>query len=181
MTEFICRVDARDRIAFVDANWTQFAVENGLAHLTAEEVAGVPLWRYVSDVTTRHFYDILLQRVRRTGRSIAVPFRCDAPDRRRFMCMTILPLADGALEFRSELLREEPRPKVDLLDTAFPRGPNFVEMCSWCKKVKAPDWVEVEEGVARLGVFDEPRLPRVSHGICPDCSRVLRQQLTKPA
>ena len=95
------------------------------------------------------------------------------------MRMTILPLPDKGLEFRSELLREEPRPKVDLLDPALPRGTDFLEMCSWCKKVKAPDWVEVEEGVARLGLFQEPGLPRVSHGICPDCSRVLRRQITK--
>lgn len=181
MTDFICRVDAADRIAFVNANWTQFAVENGLAQLTAKEVAGVSLWRYVSDSATRHLYGIFMQRVRQTGRSVTVPFRCDAPDRRRFMRMTIRPLAEGGLEFHSELLREEPRSKVSLLDQAIPRGTDMLEMCSWCKKVKAPDWVEAEEGVARLKLFDTPQLPQVTHGICPDCSQVLRQELKRPA
>ena len=31
-------------------------------------------------------------------------------------------------------------------------------------------WVEVEEAVNVLRLFDKPRLPRISHGICAPCS-----------
>ncbi|HEU6447498.1 MAG TPA: PAS domain-containing protein [Verrucomicrobiae bacterium] len=176
MHPFICRVDSEDKIIFVDAHWTQFAGENG-SDLTPKAVIGNSLWIYMSDVTTRHLYRIFMHRVRHHRRDIMVPFRCDAPDRRRFMRMTLRPLSDDGVEFSSELLREEPRQKVNLLDATFPRRTDFLEMCSWCKKVKAPDWVETEEGVARLRLFDAPQLPWVSHSVCPECDKSLLELL----
>lgn len=177
MLEFVYRVDAEDKITFVDANWTPFAIENGLSRLTSAEVSNRLLWDFLSDITTRHLYRVFMHRVRGTGSEISFPFRCDAPDRRRFMKMTMRPLPESGLEFCSQILREELRPKVNLLDPNFPRRKDFVQMCSWCKKIKAPDWVEVEEGVARLDLFDAPQVPWVSHSICPDCAQALEKEL----
>lgn len=179
MPEFICRVNEEDQIVFVDESWMRFASENGLAFLTVEKILGVPLLDFISDVTTRHLYRVLMHTVRRTGQEISFPFRCDAPDRRRFMRMTIRSLPTKEIEFRSEIVREEIRAKVNLFDPSIPRRSDFVVMCSWCKKIKAPDWVEVEEGVARLKLFDSDRLPRVSHGICPTCERGMELQISR--
>lgn len=179
MAEFICRVSADDRIVFVDDEWTRFAIENGAAHLAGDRVMGTLLWDHLSDITTRHLYRIFMHRVREGGISIELPFRCDAPDRRRFMRMRIQPLPDSGVEFRSELLHEELRTKVDLLDVRYPRREDFVMMCSWCKRVQAPDWVEVEEGVVRLKLFDVDKLPWVSHGICPDCERGMEEEIRR--
>jgi hypothetical protein len=177
MSEFIYRVNAEDNIVSVDANWTRFAVENGLALPIAEKMAGNSLWDYLSDLTTRHLYRIFMHRVRQSGHDIMVPFRCDAPDRRRFMRMTIARLPDSGVEFRSVLLHEEPRAIVPLLDPGVPRRADFLEMCSWCKKIRAPDWMEVEEAVERLKLFEATPLPWVSHGCCPDCEHRLEQEL----
>jgi hypothetical protein len=168
MQVFICRIDSEDKIVFVDGHWLQFAGENGF-NLGLENIVGKPLWEFLSDLTTRHLYRIFARRVRQSGKSLTMPFRCDAPDRRRFMQMTILRLPENGLEFLSQLLREEPRPVVPLLAPEFPRTHEMIEMCSWCKKIKAPDWVEVEEGVLRLKLFDKEKLPWVSHSICPQC------------
>lgn len=64
MREFICRVDAKDRITFVDASWVSFAAENGFPSLTLESVKGRLLWDYISDATSRHFYQVLAKKVR---------------------------------------------------------------------------------------------------------------------
>ena len=174
MREFICQVDAKDRITFVDANWVAFAAENGLPALTAEAVTGELLWDYLSDETSRQFYKIFMADVRKTRRGITVPFRCDGPKCRRFMKMSILPLAGGAVEFRSVLIREEARPKVNLFDPDFPRTKGFLTVCAWCKKVKASDWVEAEDAMQQLKFFDRLQLPQITHGICEDCIRTLK-------
>jgi len=177
MRQFICRVDAADRIVFVDASWVAFAAENGAPALTAASVQGTALWNYVSEEVTREFYRIFARKVRATGRTIVVPFRCDGPECRRFMEMSILPLAGGGLEFHSVLLREEARPRVDLLDLDFPRTDQWLTLCAWCKKAKVAGWVEVEEAVRQLGLFESARLPRITHGVCPACEQAFESAL----
>lgn len=56
-------------------------------------------------------------------------------------------------------------------------------MCGWCKKVALPDdrWVEVEEAVKVLQLFDAPRLPRISHGICRECLDAFEMPLAETA
>ncbi len=171
MRQFICRVDAEDRIAFVDASWVAFAKENGTPALTAESVRGVSLWNYISESVTQEFYRIFMRKVRATGRTIVVPFRCDGPECRRFMEMAIVSLGAGALEFRSALLREEARPRVDLLDPDFPRTEQWLTQCAWCKRVNVAGWMEVEEAVRQLGLFEQARLPRITHSVCPACKQ----------
>jgi hypothetical protein len=173
MQQFIYRVDAQDRITFVDANWLSFAAKNGLPALTAEAVGGKVLWDFITEPTSRQFYKIFAAQARATGHIITVPFRCDGPEQRRFMKMFIVPQPEGALEFRSLLEREEARPRVDLFDAKTPRTGEFISVCAWCKQVKAADWVEAEVAVQELQLFNRPRLPQISHGICPDCSKAL--------
>ena len=169
MKEFICQVDAEDRITFVDANWVSFAAENAAPALTLEAVKGRLLWDYIADQTSRHLYQSLVLRVRKTGETVSVPFRCDGPDCRRFMNMFIVSLEAGAVEFHTVLLREESRPRVDLLDPDFPRTDKFIIMCAWCKKVQAVEWLEVEEAARQLHFFEQPRLQQITHGVCPAC------------
>ena len=176
MREFICRVDAVDRITFVDESWVPFAVENGLPSLTAGSVSGRLLWDYVSEPISQQLYRMLAGKVRKTGRALDVPFRCDAPECRRFMKMIIQPLAGGGLEFRSVLLREEARPRMELFNVNFPRNNDYLTVCAWCKKVRASRWLEVEEAVRELRLFDQPRLPRITHGVCPDCEQAINAE-----
>ncbi len=176
MRQFVSQVDAKDRFTFVDENWVAFAVENGRPDLTAENVTDTSLWDHVTDRNTRQFYRIFMTKVRQTGRPLQLPFRCDAPACRRFMEMNILGLGGGGLEFRSLLLREESRSQVALLDRGFPRSPGLIVMCAWCKKVRTSRWLEAEDAVRELKLFDRETLPRVSHSICPECSRVLTEK-----
>jgi len=170
-------LDAEDRITGVSSEWVAFACENQAADLTLEHVVGQPLLEFISDEETRLIYQVLLSKVRTTGHSLRVKFRCDSPALRRFMELEIAPLDEGALCLGGRLLKAEPREAVPLLDTNQPRSDEILTICGWCKRVHLPEaWVEVEEAVERMQLFEQPRLPRLSHGICPACDLKMREE-----
>lgn len=157
-------------IAFNDA-WRAFAVENGAPELANDAVIGQPLWRYITNPETVHLYQRLLQSVRADRRPIRVPFRCDAPSLRRFMELEMAAEDNDGVRFSVVTLRLEARPPVVLLDAALARSGGMLRMCSWCKQIELGEgaWVEVEEAVRRLRLFDHATLPHITHGMCDAC------------
>lgn len=163
------RINDRDEFTWVGENWAGFALSNRAPELAPELVLGRPLWQFVTDWTTEHLYRQLLVVVR-AGRPVSFPFRCDAPEERRFMEMSIRPEAGGGLLFETRALSLEARPAVALLERAGPRadGP-LLRSCGWCKRVDVGGaWAEVEEAVRRLRLFEQEP-PPVTHGMCEDC------------
>jgi hypothetical protein len=87
------------------------------------------------------------------------------------MQMQVSRLPDAGYEFVSTLLREESRDFQALYSASTERSDDLVRSCGWCKKIAIPQeqWVEVEEAVEVLRLFDRQSLPRITHGICPQC------------
>ncbi|HTH46985.1 MAG TPA: hypothetical protein VMB21_05700 [Candidatus Limnocylindria bacterium] len=168
---FIYRIDAQDRVSFANGDWYAFARENGASELTASALIGRPLSDFLCHTETKHLLEILIQKVRRTQMTMVLPYRCDSPDCRRFMELTVLPLPQSEVEFRSRILREERREAVRLLGADTARTEASLTMCGWCKKIALPDgrWEEVEVAVAELDLFAAPSLPQIFHDICPQC------------
>ncbi len=164
-------LDRDNRLSFLSDQWSVFAADNQAAHLTSTFVINKPVFAFISDESSRHLYRILITRTRQENASFRFPFRCDAPDRRRFMEMEIFPLANESIGFRSCILKEEAREPVALLDAGAARSDEFVKVCSWCKKVELnpSDWAEVEDAITRLGLFNAVELPSLTHGMCPAC------------
>jgi hypothetical protein len=134
----------------------------------------MPLFGYVSGSETQEIVRFLLARAR-SGRRIAVAFRCDSPTRRRHLRLELTPSPDGSVRCSSTVLSEEEREAQPLLDPAVPRTGEILYVCSWCRRVAVDArWLDVEEAVEALGLFLQPALPAISHGICPDCSHTLR-------
>lgn len=181
--EFIYRVDAKDRIVFANAAWYDFATENGAAILLPEAVVGVSLWSFVCNAETKQLFAVLLKKVRDSGHSVTLPYRCDGPDCRRFMELKISRETSEEIEFRSRIVRLELRPWVRLLQDQVERNDKLLSMCGWCKKValRKDHWVEVEEAVNVLQLFDAARLPQITHGICPKCSNAFRERVDQLA
>lgn len=172
---FVLHVDADGRIRHVNDAWLSFGREN---HLPQDRpVLGRELLAFIADTTTQQLYATLLERVRRVRQPMTFPFRCDSPALRRFMEMQMRPLADGAVEFRSRIVRSEPRPPVALLDPAVLRSEQLIRMCGWCKQVAIPDWVEVEVALLRMNWFQQSRLPGLTHGICPACDQRMTAEI----
>lgn len=166
------RISADGRIDSIEGPWDRFARENGAPGL--RRPVGDRLLDHVTGASVRAVLESLLDRARGVGRPLELSYRCDAPDRRRFMRLRLEPEASGALMIRSRVLREEPRPPVRLLEPDAARSDDLLRICAWCKRVEADGaWLEVEEAVERLGLFDRPALPELTHGVCDACSRDL--------
>ncbi len=168
-------------ITSVDAQFASFARENGAPEL-ADAVLGRPLVTFLAGPEVRSLYETLMERVRVRREEVEFPFRCDAPDLRRFMRMRVEPLDDGGLCFTATLERAEPREPVppewlmSRLDT--PAEADIVALCSWCKRVRDDDgsWQEVEEVMGR-GLLDRDRPVAISHAACPACEAEMLARL----
>lgn len=173
----VYRVDAQDRLVFVNDEWDRFAAANAGQACLSAKVLGRPLWDFVSDRTTRLLYGNLLAKVR-AGGSVRFPFRCDSPDCRRFLEMAAVPAGRGAVEFTVRTAALEPRPALALLDPAIPRDEELLRVCGWCKKVEIDGlWYETEVAVAKLGLFGAHALPLVTHGMCLECEAAMSKTL----
>lgn len=161
------RIDGSDTIVFTNEGWFEFARLNGLAK---PNVLGTSLWSHITDKTTAHLYQTIVQRLRR-GRNVAqVSFRCDAPGERRFMVLEMKAEDGGAILFRSVTCEARNRLPVSLIDATVARNGRFLTMCSWCKRVLlAAQWVETEIAMEQLGLLASGALPQITHSICPAC------------
>jgi hypothetical protein len=167
-------IDEHDHLVKVDQGFYSFAEENGWDE--AGTSLGRSLWDYVAGEDLKKIQRLLLRRLRDEVRDVELPFRCDGPDVRREMDIRILARPGGrAVLFSARLRSEEERDAFQpLLDPAARRGDETLSMCGWCDRFEVEgEWLEVEEAARRLGLFERTEMPTLSHGICPDCNRML--------
>jgi hypothetical protein len=175
MSELEYCVNAEDQISSVNEEWLSFAEANEGKALLPPAILGRSLWDFIGDMETQHIYGVLHTRVRTLGTPVRLSFRCDGPGRRRLLQLDILPQRDQELRYRVRTLKQEVRVPVPLLDPQRPREGSFVTMCGWCKRIAVSPrrWLEVEEAVAVLGIFDETHPPQLTHGVCEQCNESL--------
>jgi hypothetical protein len=180
MSEYRYVIDAEDRIIEVSENWLSFAQENQAGESChPDRVINRPIWQFMDGFETKDLYRLVFSTVRGQGKAVTLPYRCDAPDRRRFLELDIVPVPREHLQFISRIIREELRESVELLRPDLPRSNELVKMCCLCKKVELPanDWVEVELAIVSLRLFEGDAPPRISHGYCPACHEVVMAQI----
>ena len=155
------RIDADDRLVWVDEWWLAFACENGAPHLDAASVLNRPLWDFVSGDGTRRLFEEIHARVRENGQSVTVPFHCDSPSLQRHMRLKVSSAGENALSYESALFRAKPQRYMSLLDERVERSDSLLTMCSCCKRalLESVGWLELEDVVIRLRVFDIPEVP----------------------
>jgi len=165
------RIGPDDRIVQVDEEFARFARDNGAADL-AREALGSLLWEHLTGAGIEALYRQLLGRVREDERTIRVPFRCDAPDERRFMSLAIGPgETPGEIDFEAYLIRAECRDPVPLWDSTVLRDDeSLLATCAWCKRVRLGEWIDAEDAVVRLRLFERTLVPALTHGICEECA-----------
>ena len=167
-------IDQHDHLIRVDQGYYLFAEENGWSE--AGTSLGRSLWDYVAGDEMVKLQRLLVRRIRDEVGDVELPFRCDGPEVRREMKIRIVARPGGRVVLFSARLRSEEERELPqwLLDPATPRSEEVLEMCGWCDRFEVDgEWVEVEEAARRLGLFNRPRLPALSHGICPDCNEML--------
>ncbi len=178
MDNIVYHVDAGQRLTYANRAWDVFATENDAPDLISDRILGKRLDSFISDPGTRDFYREALARAF-DGRVFEFSLRCDSPERRRLLAMRIQE-TDAEVVFETRLIRQTPRPfRIELLRRGAPRNQDFVKVCGWCKRMNTrfAVWQELEIAVANFDFFKRPALPMISHGICPDCSKKLSEQL----
>ncbi|GMW00774.1 MAG: hypothetical protein AMXMBFR84_19110 [Candidatus Hydrogenedentota bacterium] len=171
----VYRVDRDDSIVYVNAEWERFAQENAGGLLVTAKIIHTSIWDHVTDSITIELYREIMRGVRE-GRPVQFTFRCDAPDLRRLLTMSIQPLDKGGVEFTTTLIRAESRTYQRVLEPAGAGGVTTLNCCSWCKRFEVRgSWVEVEDAVEQLKLFERANMPLTSHGICADCFRRMKE------
>ena len=147
--------------------WDAFALPNDAPELASGAVLGQPIMSYVVGIEARHLTRALIDRALAAGR-VKVPFRCDSPGERRTMRMTVQATGDG-VEFGTRIEATERRPS-HLLGRDEDRADDLVAVCAWCKRMRVGTaWLELEAAAEALPLFEDARMPTVTHGICERC------------
>ena len=171
-------IDEDDVITHVDREWSEFATDNGTTRLDSTSVVGTSIWQYFAGEEVQQLYHQVFRQVRRLRSPASIPLRCDSPGTRRFLRLSVESLPESGLRLTVVTEHLEDRSPVALLDSNVRRNSEFLPICGWCKKIRLSDqtWVEVEETVNSLRLFDSP-LPQLSHGLCRDCSDQMRRDI----
>ncbi len=168
----IYRIDNKNIIDRLSDNWQIFAEENFGGEICKPiNVIGSPLFDFITGLETKYLYKIILRRARDRMRASTFGYRCDSPEKRRFLDLSIIPLKHKAVEFWSQVVRTESRETVVLLKNDIERSDEIVRICSMCKKIAVSDteWAEVESAIIKLKLFEKERMPKLTHGLCQSC------------
>ena len=163
-------IDTDDRLVWVNAEWTEFALKNDGREILPENVIGRSLWDFITDDPTKELYHALVDQVR-TGQPVELVIRCDASERRRLIEMGVTQQPDGQVEFKTVLLASKPRAPQRLFAKSTPRDARHILVCSWCDMVNVDveKWFEVEAAMEYLQLTDAPELPSINPVVCPTC------------
>lgn len=172
-------IDRSDVVVAVGGGWDHAARVGEAGELVA--LGSRPrLWDTMGDPQLQDLWRTIVSRVRSTGEALEVDFRCDAPDERRWFRMTVTPLADDGVHFRSTPTFTMERPEVMALGrhTERDHGLGAFVVCSWCAEGAADsgedpevaEWLPIEELLARHRLLEHQPAPTVSYGICPRCA-----------
>ena len=174
------RINSREEITFINDEWFRFAADNNALELVRDNILNCSLWDFISDEKVKHIYQEILRRVN-SGHFMKFKLRCDSPEMRRIIEISITPLKDGEVQFDSKIIWTEARMNPILFKQNVPRTDNLVIICSWCNKIETRNgnWQEVEEAVETLRLFELETLPLTSHGMCGACFEKVTSELDK--
>jgi len=177
--EFHYEIDEANRVTDVDRPWLAFARANGAPELTREAVIGAGLFRFVAGWEAVRHYGELFDALRSSRSSATLPFRCDSPETRRYMQLTMQANTKRHVRLVGRLLQREAREAVPVLDPKVPRDGHWLVICSMCLQLETDSggWSEIEAALSDPHVVPEPGLPRLSHTLCPSCARHFRDAI----
>lgn len=152
----------------------------GAPALTEAAIRGTSIWDHMHGEGVHHLMRKLIGHVRQTRQQIVVPFRCDAATTRILMELMITPADKEGLHVSTCVVRTEERVVPILFDETVVFSNGWVVFCSWCNCIKVSEelWLEVEDAIKVLELFDDVnKRPQVTHGICDECATVVLDDL----
>jgi hypothetical protein len=170
---YVYRIDACDKICFVNSDWLRFAVDNDAPELDAARVIGASLWDHVQGEEVQRLYRELFIALRARVAELVIPFNCDSPTMVRNMTLTLRTLQGGHIELEGRIHSAVEREPVRLLDRRSPRAAKNVAICSCCRRLQVRDeWVAIDAALVRYRWMTVTPAPQLVEAICPKCQRL---------
>jgi hypothetical protein len=95
--------------------------------------------------------------------------------------MQITVAARDEVDLQTKLISSQPRIEVGLMHSATIRSGALLTICGWCMRVPVTGtWLEIEEAIPALGLFEASAMPQLSHGMCPACYDTMMTALDDP-
>lgn len=162
-------LDAENRIIAIQGAWDEFAIDNNGDEITANNVIGKSLLRYVTGKVTRNALLNLLAKVRCHHVTAVMDYRCDSPSSKRWMRMTLTSEPKGHIRVTCQLIRQQAYTQVVQITCASERNKYTVVRCSLCNRINQQDgWYEVEDLANKHQCFHW----LVIYGLCPNCKEM---------
>jgi len=170
-------INHRELIVDIAGEWISFAQNNDAKTLLPNVVIGKSLWSFIAGVEVQDMYRQMIERVRETASPIDFSYRCDAPDRRRYMHMEIERTDDGLVWFHSRIIREIERPWFNPIYSHAVRDKGQLDICSICRRICVDGmlWLEPENASVSYQVLCGDQTPMLVERICDDCIDLHRQ------
>lgn len=139
-------------------------------------MVGNNLFFFIAGREVREIYSMLHKRVLAQAKEISFDYRCDSPDVRREIRMSMRQGGVETVRYESEVLKETARATVPQpsKESSF-----FISVCSLCKKYRFPvgsnQWKEIEL------ILAEPDIPdhfNLTHTFCQECYDGIMEKLT---
>lgn len=163
-------LDQSRKIIDVSGPWDEFAVENNGRDALAGRVRGRLLWEFIKGDATRMWMDTLINLAVVTGRQVERLYRCDSPDLKRNMKMTIIPGYDTLIKIEHQLLSTERKHVSSRFHYSGDDLPGIRKRCSICGRINSPEgWSEPDREALDKGLEGDISF-RVIYTVCDDCS-----------
>ena len=159
-------LDAEDSITEVSRGWDDFALENRGEDVVGSYVIGRKLQEFIQGDSTSMWIYSLIETARVKQKEIIRFYRCDSPDEKRYMKMTITPEANGTVAVTSQLLRtEKMKQRIGFVYSSAASN----RKCSICNKISYQDnWLEPDDARVLGLLRDDDPVP-VIYSVCNDC------------
>lgn len=161
----------------VDTNdyWDTFAEDNDGKAVLKPNVIGKKLLTFISSDATRMLVEALVNNARITKETKFREYRCDSPNKKRFMEMRITPLDNGMICVENEILKEETLTESRHFVTRG-EGKPFLKRCSVCNKINdQTGWYEPDHPKLARHFKDSPAY--IAYSVCSNCNESMKTRI----
>lgn len=174
-------VDASDKVVWVNEAWDAFALCNDAPGLLSEWVIGRDWREFVQGDATRMYIEAMLNATRLLGKRVAQSYRCDSPQEKRYVQLTVELLPDRNVRFCHHTTKVAEQKYV--VKYVVPKTPvvsgKKIKRCSMCNRIEMRGiWQETEQAV-ESGLLKAGSEVMVFYGICPSCHNKVRRIVAK--
>lgn len=166
-TETIYKVDSENRIIEVSPGWDGFARQNNGEEVVSSCIVGRKLNEFIKGDSASMWIHSLITSARAKNKEMIRFYRCDSPDEKRYMKMTITPGEGGVVSVSSKLIRvEKMKKRVGFVYRPLSNN----RKCSICNKIYfQQSWLEPDDANV-LGLLDENNPISVVYTVCEACT-----------